>query len=861
MRHAVRLAVLPALALAMALGGCNDNQLGATKRRPNLPPVTTLSSGPPDSTYGTSYKVHLFWSGADPDGIVDHYDFILVDHAAIGDSISTTDPNAPDRVDVEVPLPEDPRWTATSSNDTLVISKADTLRHDPLPPICDGCIIEEHDQFIRLQRHERWHTFFVRAVDNEGQVDLSPDYRSFNSTTLAPDLALKLPVDPHVSEFKAPRVVVFNWDGLDPVGDGTFIPPVASRWVMIPTIKVISDYPEYPRALYRPGLPWSPWRRWDATDKSGVRAIVRNLLPTDGSGERGYYLFAAQAMDEAGAVTPVFDAKTANKNNVALVSVTDLVGPTLTVTERFLGTFNFVGESHPVILAVAAGQPISFRWRADASSYGGDIVAYRFGWNIQHPENDEEWEQNWCATCKSAQVRIYNSGTQRFFLETRDNAETITHAEIELVVNQVTRGRNLLVVDDAIHFTDADERLDDGRWTAVIDSLRRRRPFEFDPVQDIYDVAGNRNESPPLNLVFNYKTIVWNVRKTSTSAALSDLAIFFDPFVEANRNAAVRFNYLSIYVDNGGEFWLSGQQPTEVLWSFGRGVPLRPYPINITNWDDYQAPHPDQDSVGVPSLLWKLGAEVVDSGSGGRQPPVRDPIDRYCTGFRRSTPQGYDQQAFKSTIVQDHIHTVNVLTADVDNPPLGGVTYASSTDLGHSHDLTLTQAQLKQLARGDKLTERTLSQSGDTPHTHTVELVDQVGLWGAPARLDPETTLWAQPNDPAINPDNGRPFVEIYNMGAYLAGRQPPLRPDPAVWVSLYSYVSPKVADPTTGVLYPVTADGQPAIILRKSSVIAPYYSRALCGFEMFRLRPASHLALADNILLRQFRLGLPDGP
>src|SRR5262245_41271408 len=87
MMHSMRWTALVALAGAGVFAGCNDNDLGPTKRRPNLSPSTILSSGPPDSTYGTNYKVHLFWSGSDPDGTIDHFDFIMIDHAAGKDSI------------------------------------------------------------------------------------------------------------------------------------------------------------------------------------------------------------------------------------------------------------------------------------------------------------------------------------------------------------------------------------------------------------------------------------------------------------------------------------------------------------------------------------------------------------------------------------------------------------------------------------------------------------------------------------------------------------------------------------------------------------------------------------------------------
>ena len=49
------------LSLGAGLIGCNDNDLGIDSRRPNRPPETVLSSGPPDSTNSTNYRVQLFW--------------------------------------------------------------------------------------------------------------------------------------------------------------------------------------------------------------------------------------------------------------------------------------------------------------------------------------------------------------------------------------------------------------------------------------------------------------------------------------------------------------------------------------------------------------------------------------------------------------------------------------------------------------------------------------------------------------------------------------------------------------------------------------------------------------------------------
>ena len=865
-RPVVAILLLAALVVA---AGCNDNELGKEKRQPNQPPQTILASGPPDSTYGANYKVHLFWSGSDPDGTIDHYDFILIDHPAADDSIAANDPNYPGTVAVAVPEPDDPRWTSTTGSDTLIVTRADTLRIVAAPPRnANENVIRDHNNNVVSQSFERWHSFFVRAVDNEGAVDLTPEYRSFNSQTLAPTVALKPPVNPALEQFSGPRTIVFNWTGSDDTGEGITIDPIASRWVILKTTKNASGYVGYPDTLYRlPPSAWQPWRQWSARDKTGVQAIVRNLLTQEEGG--GYYMFAVQGMDEAGAVTPIFDAKTLGRNNVARVFVNNAVGATLIVDEKFLGTYRFVSGAKPVRLDVAAGQPLTFSWRGDAESYGGEIEAYRYGWNIRNPSNDEEWEQGWCATCRSAPVRAFSSGTQRFFLETRDNAESITHAEFELVVQQVTRRRDLLFVDDTVQPQgDAAEATEDRRWRDTIDSLVARgsrggQPFTFDFSRDWYDVV-NEHQSlpPPLSTVFDYKTVVWTVVQGAGGSAINRLANFFDPFVDRNKNAVVAFNYLTVYIDNGGEFWLSGFIPAYTIFDVMNVGPAdlkEKLPVNITNWDDRLQPHPQEDSVGVRSFLYRLGVEAVDLGSGSRATQSRQNIAHGCKELRRAQPQGYTQQVFTSSRILDHSHTVAIRTDSVNAPPATGVTYETSVNEDHSHQITLTQEQLRSLARGDIVAVQTTSNAVPSVHAHDFVLRDQVGLWGAPAILGRDDGLWPLP-PPEVNPERGRSDLEIYNMPIFMAQQQPPLVPEEGISVVLYTFVSLTPEDPTKNPPgWPRTADNQPVIILRKASVTNLYYSRAIAGFEPWRLRPSSMVELADYILLRHFRLGIPE--
>ena len=758
------------LAAATGFAGCIGGDLGIERRQPNRPPETVLSSGPPDSTNSTNSRVRLTWSGSDPDGTVDHFDYILIDHPA-SDSTITGGPNDPNQVIVRMPERDDPRWTSTHVNETLIVVRADTLRRDPRP---DPDNPNDNNDVVRKTTFERWHTFFVRAVDNEGVEDATPEYRTFNARTLAPTISLRLP-EPLGRELVVPTATVFNWDGRDPVGDGTFIDPVAARWILVPARRIFSEFIGYPDSLYYlpRGLRWSEWFAWDRSDRKGRQAIV-NLIPANTQGQ-GFYMFAVQAMDEAGAVTPVFDAGTPEKNNVALLFASAYLGATLTVSERSLGTFNFVGRPRPVLLDAAAGQPIAFHWRGDASAYGGEVTHYRYTWNIRNPGNDDEWDQNWARDVSGSAPRTFDRGVQRFYLQCRDSAGVIASAEIELIMRAVTRSKDLLFVDDTQQPNESTEPLEDARWRMVVDSLVARRPsIDFQPSRDIYDAVENRYVPPPLTKVFDYKTIVWAVVEGRSGSALRLLGQFFDPFLSHNQSQVTPFNYLNVYLDAGGEMWISGDLPAHVIWPVLREQNLDlQLPVNVTNWKDpVQRTPPHPDSVGVNSLLFRLGVEMFDLGGGGRAPiPRRDSLIHNCYGFRRATPDS---------------------------------------------------------------------------------------LWGAPRILTTDSN-WPLPADPGLNPLRTRPNVEIYNDPIMLANprNSTPLQPPAGLWIPLYLYQSGRRANPETGVQWPRTADGAPAVILRKNRVTDPYYSRALCGFEVWRLSFDSHLALADVILLQHMRLGL----
>ena len=109
--------------------------------------------------------------------------------------------------------------------------------------------------------------------------------------------------------------------------------------------------------------------------------------------------------------------------------------PVLSVTEPELGSWEFEDTSVPVQLDVWGGTPLDFSFEADATAYGGSIQDYRFGWDIQDPADDDEWDQ-WCATCLETDPRNFSSGTHTLRIEARDNNGSVTTAFFVIAVNQ-----------------------------------------------------------------------------------------------------------------------------------------------------------------------------------------------------------------------------------------------------------------------------------------------------------------------------------------------------------------------------------------------------------------------------------------
>ena len=182
---AVALLVIP-LAALLFLTGCRKQAKIFVDE--NFAPDTRLTSAPGPYSQ-TNYRIHMYWDGIDPDG------FVVAYHFAWDDTVPPYGaPNSP--------------WRLTTNSDTLFKALIDSIGET------------------------RRHTFYVRAIDNEGKLDPSPARVRFDAWTVAPHIRFLYrvggPLDPGSDNYDPGEKdtvlmgtpIEFVWDGWDPDGLG-----------------------------------------------------------------------------------------------------------------------------------------------------------------------------------------------------------------------------------------------------------------------------------------------------------------------------------------------------------------------------------------------------------------------------------------------------------------------------------------------------------------------------------------------------------------------------------------------------------------------------------------------------------------
>jgi len=527
--YAVRSASLMLLAAAALFAACSE-EVYTGGRAENIPPVLELTQGPVEGDT-TLYSVHFYWFADDPDGAVDHYEFCIAEGNPGGfDPADTTGADA---------------WISTEVTDSVFAVKADSFAGN----------VEIGN--VSYGWFEKTHTFFIRAVDDRG-ASSEVIYRSFTAYTLAPIVVINYPhhANPGGDAQKVATTATFKWYGKDPLDEPFNYQEVDSTrylWDEYSSM-IVRDLNVFPEKFEHR---WSDWKSWNAVGDSGRQTTLGDdemMIP------RQAYILAVQAKDEAGAVSTIFSKNT----NVRHFIPETPTGPVLQIFEPFLGEFKFLGTAiPPKDLTIPPGFEMNFRWTADASQYGAVVASFRYGWDVADLDDPSQWAVFPSPAIMNAPARTYFSGIHTLYVETVDNLGVKTLGRVEIHISPVVMSRDLLLVDD---FPSLDfhpqiyafprESEQDEFWQNICIRVKN-----FDPVQDTWDVVDNQLYLPPMEMLFNYKNVIWNYSTSINPDRPSSWykLVKYNPEGRYAPSVNLKINYLRYYLALGGHLWTLGE--------------------------------------------------------------------------------------------------------------------------------------------------------------------------------------------------------------------------------------------------------------------------------------------------------------
>jgi len=610
--------VYPILILAITvtlLMGCATSEREGDPLE-NQRPHVWLSSAPPEGST-RDYKIHMFWGGWDPDGRIAYYEYAITDN---GDG--PFDPADTTGID---------KWSQVFGNDSVFVFSADQLA--------------DSNSTSTVSEFTRSHTFFVRAVDEQGLSSFEPAYRSFTALTLSPRVVVDVPRYNGLNPAMVPPVIRFSWTATDFFEGATLtVEPESTQLAFVSTHQFNEDWGatinylrRVPEVLDRFGktreesdAEWLPWTWYGAPDDSGKFWTTPEL-------PHGPYVFAIRAKDEAGAVTAVL----AERENVRRVVISPhATGPVFTVANEFLGLVRTSVCSTPVVvLDIPAGVPLTFQWRADASAYGGRVSGYRYGWDIADLSDPTQWEIDYTpftSSIAASPERTFFFGTHTFTVEVIDNNSICSRVEYKVNIVQFTMSRNLLVLDDFA----ADEY--SAGWhqsNGVLPSDEEHTEFWRDMVRnvDAFSPEGDMirvSAGTPISLeeLGSYKSIIWSVY---ADAGTYDPQTLFYRYVNYQLKNLDRRdnidpmdgkrspNVIALFMAAGGHVLITGRQPiTNVInreyalgfnWRLVKPPPRYPFMFRYDLEGQLLLPNLDGQPIGDQSFAYQeLCLETLD---------------------------------------------------------------------------------------------------------------------------------------------------------------------------------------------------------------------------------------------------------
>ena len=549
--------VLAAL-IAFAMYGCSK-KAGLRNFIPNQRPSVILTSGPIYARDTVSFSIALRWSGDDPDGRVDHFEYAL-------------DPKDHDTV-----------WVQTTANQ---LEERFSSR-EPLPP-----------KIGSVQLSVQTHTFVIRAIDNLGLASV-PNTRSFTSSTISPTVVITSPLPSDLVQVPLPPTTHIEWLGDDPDGV-TSRKPTYYVWKLFKFGNTEFDYnrmksnPDSLRRFYAK----TNFAGWDTALTSFVD------LPTEHSPnlELGKaYMFVVVAFDTAKAYSPVFGYAAGGNMLEFQVGFAGNLGPPITAFNDFF-LYRMVSgglaitEQNWVKLEVPAARPVTFNWTVTG---GSRIQWYRWrlngDWQDEDPRTNEvtDW-YHWSAPSSGTTSCTFgpfpgDTVMKRLMIEAMDANGLFSILTIAISPVVPTFDRTLLIVDDTREEVDqftaagvlkpytllwpAATELDTFLYARGGVPWRQTQVPPSAALQPVsppglfagysFDTLGTRqgiqiaSAGVPLSLLGKYKNLIWMVDKNGGTNIGSPLDQ--RPMSTLHWMATLNHqNTLGSYMTAGGSVWLLG---------------------------------------------------------------------------------------------------------------------------------------------------------------------------------------------------------------------------------------------------------------------------------------------------------------
>jgi len=474
-RRYIGLLALGALVAAAFLGGCSKFDPGDPNE--NQLPETTLSFSP-DEGDTSNFEVRMNWFGWDVDGKIEYYQTVWDWPDSLVDPVVGVDW---DEVD----------WRNVINTDSVFYVRASA-------------------ETVTTTKGFQQHRFAVRAVDDEGAWDETPEQVAFTAFTFVPETEI----------LRGPATVT-----------GTM---VSFEWTAVDRDGVIVGY-QYRLSRFDSGE-WFPVVESDTLSAEETDVIFGPIT--------GKHRFEVWAIDDAGAFdrTPATSVFTSNPD-LAL-------GPKLFIVSNVFGLFSFRGPiwdpEYNIPEPIFLGERLRFQWYGTAESYGGEVVGYR------HAYDDTTIWPAWSIFDRDF-ARTPEVGVHSLYVQSIDNANAITRARVTFEVVEASLDDYILIVDDY----DLNEHLaiwgtDDARDLFYFELTA---PFErervvWTPEQQLED---NLKQPPDVEALANASTVIWY----SDGAPISDATqapVLWRTFHASD----VIYNAIAGYVRVGGNLVLGG---------------------------------------------------------------------------------------------------------------------------------------------------------------------------------------------------------------------------------------------------------------------------------------------------------------